>query len=84
MKRQHDLLTDEQRQKVVNDIVDFYATERDEEIGVIGANEILDVFLESAAISIYNQGVEDTKQFLKQRFGEIDFDIEATIKKSTQ
>jgi len=42
VKRGMDVLfTDEKRRKMIKDIIDFYATERDEEIGAIAADALL-------------------------------------------
>lgn len=81
IKRSWDILTEEQREKAINEIISFFSSEKNEEIGVIAAGNILDVFLQTAGIDIYNQGIDDSKDFLKKRFEESEIDLEATLKK---
>lgn len=81
IKKSWDLLTEEQRRKAVSDIIDFYATERDEKIGIVAAEELLDLFLQATSSYIYNKGVEDTKEFLKNGLEGLLFETEASLKK---
>lgn len=81
VKRGFDLLTDEKRRSVVSAIMDYYATERDETIGVIAANEILDLMLETIAPVFYNKGVEDALKFVKERYEVMELDANALLKK---
>lgn len=81
MKRNWDVLSEAQRQESLEALIDFFATERGEEIGIVAAGEILDVFLESTGKKIYNRAIEDTKKFLSERWEALEFDLEATLKK---
>jgi uncharacterized protein (DUF2164 family) len=74
-------LTIQQRRDMINRIIDYFQTERDETIGVIAAEEVLEMFLEGAAADIYNKGVEDTVEFLKAGIDTTILDLDATIKK---
>lgn len=74
-------LTIQQRRDMINRIIDFFQTERDEKIGVIAAEEVLEMFLEGAAADIYNKGVEDTVEFLKGGIDTAVLDIETNLKK---
>ena len=80
-KKPWDLLTEEQRNSAIKDIIDFYETEKDEQIGIIAAGELLDIFLQTAGIFLYNKGVEDSKDLLRSKIEELTIDIEATLKK---
>lgn len=75
------LLTETQKQQALSDIIDFFATERDEEIGIIAAEDILDLFTEHIGKEIYNKGVEDTLAFIKDRNTGTVLDAEVTLKK---
>lgn len=83
VKRSWDLLTEPQRKKAIDDILNFFSTERNEQIGIIAAEKLLDNFLETNSIAIYNNGVEDTKNFFRERFESLNIDIDATLKKQT-
>lgn len=78
------LLSQEHRTSAINQIIDHFATELDQEIGIIVAEAILDMFLETAGAQIYNKGVDDTKDFLKKAFEENQLDIEIQLKKSIE
>lgn len=75
-----DLLNEEQKRNAVRAIIDFYTTERDEEIGVIAAEEILDVVLQTAGDFIYNRGVKDGIKVMKERFEGTEVDMRALLR----
>jgi len=76
-----DLLTDEKKNSSIREIIVFFKTERDEEIGMIAAEKILDHFLETVGITLYNKGVDDSKDFLAERIEGIELDMESFLKK---
>lgn len=69
IKRSWDLLPKEQKRLAVKEIIDFFGNERGEEIGVIAAESILDMFLQKVGLDLYNKGVEDSKNFVKDYLG---------------
>lgn len=81
VKRSWDILTDEQRKKAIDDIISFFYSERNEEIGVIAAGNLLDMFQQQIGVQLYNKGVEDAKEYVKKRLEEVGFDIEVHLKK---
>ncbi|PJA89571.1 MAG: DUF2164 domain-containing protein [Candidatus Magasanikbacteria bacterium CG_4_9_14_3_um_filter_32_9] len=81
LKRTWDLISNDKRKISIEEIMTFFAKERDEEIGVIAAEEILDFFLQEVAMEIYNKGVEDSRDILRSRFGDLDMDLELLFKK---
>ncbi len=81
VKRDWDMLTDEERKDAVDEIISFYSNERGEEIGVIAAGNLLDMFLQQVGMKLYNKGVEDTKELVKKKLEEVEMDIEVALKK---
>lgn len=75
------LLTAEQRNVATKEIINYFASETDEEMGFIAAEDLLDMFLDQIGIQLYNKGVEDTKQYIQKNFESIAFDIEINLKK---
>lgn len=71
-----DRLTSEERQSMQQEIIDFFESERDEKIGVIAANTVLDFFLENVGSKIYNKGIADAKKALEHRMDELNYDLE--------
>jgi uncharacterized protein (DUF2164 family) len=80
-KRNWELLNEEERKAAIDEIINFYSTERNEEIGVIAAGNLLDMFQQQVGVVLYNKGVEDTKSFVKTRLEEVEMDIEVSLKK---
>jgi uncharacterized protein (DUF2164 family) len=58
-------VTKERRAELVSEIKIFFSKERDEEIGDLAAGRILDFILEKIAPEMYNQGVDDSYQYIK-------------------
>ncbi len=79
-KRKWDLLSDNTRRRCIEETIEFFADEHDEEIGMIAAGNILDHFLESVALEIYNSGVEDAVRLVKERFESLEMDLESLKK----
>lgn len=75
------LLTDKQRQESIKEIISFFDTERGEEIGYIAAENILEMFLKTTGITLYNKGVEDTKNYLRNSLAEVESGIDIALKK---
>lgn len=67
----------EGKDKLIQEIQNFFETERDEMIGVIAAEEVLDFFLQVLGKEIYNKALDDSKTWLQQRIeeGKIDYDL---------
>ncbi|MFC1599757.1 DUF2164 family protein [Patescibacteria group bacterium] len=76
IKRKWDLLSKGERKRVSEELIKFFKDERDEEIGMIAAEEFLDFFLERTALFIYSKGIEDSKILLQKRFEDISIDLD--------
>jgi len=79
LKRKWNRLPEYKRQKCIGEIIEFFERERDEQIGVIAAGQILDIFLQSAGRELYNQGIEDTRKALGNRVDELMLDLDDLI-----
>jgi len=73
------LLSKDQRQRAIDEIINFFRNQRNEEIGVIAGEEVLDFVLEEIGKIIYNKGVKDARQILEQRLSDFGIDLEALI-----
>ena len=67
-----DLITREERQYAIDKIMTFFAEERDEEIGVIAAEEVLDMFLELLGPQLHNASLNDAKDWFKGKLADIE------------
>ena len=57
-------VTKETRDYMVSEIKTYFLKERDEEIGDLAADLILDFILEKLAPELYNQGVYDSHRYM--------------------
>ncbi len=78
-KRQWDMLSEAKRESSINEVIRFFETERNEKIGVIAAEEVLDFFLQMTSRDIFNSGVRSSQTILKQRFEDLDMDLDLLI-----
>jgi uncharacterized protein (DUF2164 family) len=81
VKRGWDVLSKEKRKSCIEEIIQFFKDERNEEIGVVAGGNILDLFLQIAGKEIYNKGVDDSKSLLKRLFEDLEIDLDVLLKK---
>tara|TARA_B000000475_G_C15904813_1_gene410116 strand:+ start:163 stop:417 length:255 start_codon:yes stop_codon:yes gene_type:complete len=79
INRSWERLSNEESKKAKEDLIIFFEKERDEKIGIIGAEQILNHFLKSAGSKIYNKGVYDAKKAFESRYKELQFDLDDLI-----
>ena len=75
IKKNWDMLSDETRKTVIEELMRFYESEFDQEIGVIMADLLLDKFLELTAVEIYNEGVDSTERLVEDRISELKIEL---------
>lgn len=81
VKRKFDVLSKEKKESLIKEVITYFKSERDEEIGVIAAEDILDFFLEALVPDVYNKGVSDAKALVKQGFDNLEIDLEVLLNK---
>jgi uncharacterized protein (DUF2164 family) len=81
IKRKWDLISKEKRKDAIDAIIEFFQNERDEEIGLIGAEEVLDCVLEEVALEIYKIGVEDSKKLITKKLEDLSIDLDVLMDK---
>jgi uncharacterized protein (DUF2164 family) len=67
----------EQKAQLINLVQDYFLKERDEEIGDLAAEFLLDFMIKQLSPIIYNQAVYDIQTMLLQKMAGIEEDIEA-------
>jgi len=75
-KPKWDRLSEEQRHRLQDQLISFYEEERDEQIGVIAAGQLIDFFLQGMGSELYDQGVKDAQVVMKKRMEDLDFDLD--------
>ena len=63
MKKTFDI-SKEKREALKNEIKTYFYEERDEELGDLASNMILDFFMDKLAVEFYNQGIEDSYKYI--------------------
>lgn len=57
-------LSKEKRDYMISEIKTYFLNERDEELGDLSSNLILDFFIERLGPEIYNQGIFDSYNYM--------------------
>lgn len=52
-------------------IVDYFSKERDEDMGILASQLVLDFFLEELAPYAYNQGIEDANVYIRDKLDDL-------------
>ena len=70
------LLNKEEQEKACKELIEFFRSERDEDIGIIAAQNLLDFILEEIGGEIYNKGVENSLQVLEKKNEDLSLELE--------
>jgi uncharacterized protein (DUF2164 family) len=73
-------LTSEEKHQLLQEIVYYFETERDEKLGIIGSEKILDFFMDSLGIFIYNKALDDAKRWHSKRMEDVEADFYSLYK----
>tara|TARA_B100000674_G_scaffold44090_1_gene30591 strand:+ start:112869 stop:113099 length:231 start_codon:yes stop_codon:yes gene_type:complete len=73
-------LSQEKREQLKNEIIWYFQKERDEKIGMIAAESILNFFIHLLEKEIYNQAVADIQNIIDNRIEELKYDLEDLLK----
>lgn len=60
------ILSPERKTSLIKEIIDYFATEKDIEIGNIAAEEILNFLLVAVEREIYNQAINDVQKVIRE------------------
>lgn len=82
IKRDWDILSDEERKHAIDEIIGYFSTERGEEMGVIAAGELLDMFLRTTGGAIYNHALDDLRPHLEKNLTTTLLDIDTDLRKN--
>lgn len=71
MKNKKFNISREKREDLINEIKTFFYEERDEEIGDLAANIVLDFFMDKLAPEFYNEGVNEAYRYMQDRIEDL-------------
>jgi uncharacterized protein (DUF2164 family) len=67
-------LSGEEKKRMLDDIIYYFETERDEKLGIIASESILDFFMDILGNSIYNKALDDIKLWYGRRMEDVEAD----------
>lgn len=67
-------ISDEDKRVLVDEIMTYFERERDEEIGIIASEDILEFFIDTLGKFIYNKALDDSMVWFKNRMENIESD----------
>lgn len=68
------MLSDDEKRALREEIVAFYLDERDEEIGMIEQEQVMELFLEHLAPIVYNNALDDAKRWFGRQMENVESD----------
>lgn len=74
-------LTFEDKQRLLNEIKNYFEQERNEKIGIIASEELLEFFLSDIGKYIYNKALDDAIKLFNDRMGNIESDFYSIYKR---
>lgn len=84
MKKEEKIeLSDTAREKLQTEVKKFFIENRNEEIGDLQADLLVDLLVESAGPAIYNQALEDAGAWFRGRMEDVESDY-FTLRKEDQ
>ena len=75
MNRKWDAASKEIQQKCIDEVIARVEEIEGDQVGVIAAQDIIDIVTENLAPEIYNAGVRDAKKAVQERFQDIEVDL---------
>ncbi len=73
-------LSPELKKKLLDEIVYYFETEREEKLGIIASESVLDFFLDTMGPYLYNKALEDTKFWYGKKMEDVEADFYALFK----
>lgn len=64
-------ISKERREEMKSKIINYFLKERDEDLGELASELILDFFIKELGPSIYNQGVEDAQIYMRDKLDDL-------------
>lgn len=68
-------LSPEEKKKLMDEIKYYFEQERDEQIGIIASESLLDFFMNTLGVSIYNKGLDDAKLWFDKQLDNLESDF---------
>ncbi len=76
-----DILSEEKKKGALDAIMAFFQDEWGQSIGVIAAEQVLDLVMGGTFADIYNKGVVDAQKVLGERIADMNVDLDSLLRK---
>ena len=76
IKRKWDLLSDDFKRNTINNIIMYFENERNEDIWIIAAEEILDFVMKEVSETIYNKWIKDATKVVDESFKDLEVNLD--------
>ena len=76
MKKKWDVLPRDKQQKCLNEVITRVEELEGSEVGIIAAQDIIDIVLENLGPDIYNKALNDVIKKLRVQFADIETELE--------
>lgn len=70
------LISEDLQNKFAEELITFFKEERDEDIGIIQARNLIEFFLDNLGKDIFNNGIESSKQLLELKVQDLNFSLD--------
>ena len=75
-------LRTEAKRELQDAVIEYFESERDEQIGLIASEEILDFFIELVGDAIYNKALDDAKRMHQRAMENLESDYYSLYQKN--
>jgi len=75
--RKWDVADKETRDKCINEIISRVEDIGDDAVGIIAAQDIIDIVTETLGPEIYNKAIRDAKKVLEHHMDDVDIELDA-------
>ena len=75
-----DAIPEEKKKECTGKIIEFAGSSWDEKIGIVAAEQLYDLVMESTFNAIYNLGVADAQKILQEKMADINVDLDSLMK----
>ena len=69
------VLSSEEKKQLLDEIKYYFETERDEKLGILASESILDFFMDGLGKHIYNKALDDAKLWFGHRMEDVEADF---------
>ena len=78
-QRKWDIVPPEKKREFLQEVIGFFKRERDQDIGLIAAENVLDFFSDLLGPHFHNKAVQDAKNIIQQALDNVEVDLSVLL-----